>query len=521
MNNELRHQIGQMIIAGFPGQEADDQARTLVEQYEVGNFILFTRNMKNARQTARMCSGLSRLAYEKNGLAPFISADQEGGLVSRITEGAALFPGAMALAAGASLEEARQVGKNCGQILRAMGVNVNFAPVMDVNIEPLNPVIGTRSFGDDPQAVADVGCAVLEGMVEGGVIATVKHYPGHGNVKTDSHLALPVNDTDPELLEQTEFLPFQQAFDRGVPAVMSCHIVFPKLDKELPATLSPAIIGGMLRGKQGFDGLVFTDCMEMDAIRANWGTPQGAVLAVAAGCDILCISHSVDAVRDSIEAIVKAVEEGVIPRSRIQESYDRIVRAKKRMGLLEPQTISAEGADAVIHDAEKVALHRQVSRGSVTLVSDKGGLEGLKKAESPLVLAPVSLASTGVEDKEAGGLSFAKEAQKALGWDGLEIPMNPSAQEIAAIVEKTRGRDAVVLALYNARFRAGQVELLRALKAQGHTLVAVLLGGPYDAAQAEPADTVIAAYEYTTLSAASVADALKTGKFNGKLPISL
>lgn len=519
MDNTLRHQIGQMIIAGFPSLEVDDQARRLAEEYHVGNFILFAHNMKHARQTAALCDGLSRMTYDKLGLAPFISADQEGGLVSRITEGAALFPGAMALAAGASLEEARQVGKNCGEMLRAMGVNVNFAPVLDVNIEPLNPVIGIRSFGDDPKKVAELGCAVAGGMVEGGVIATVKHYPGHGNVKTDSHLDLPVNDTDPALLEDTEFLPFREAFRQGVPALMSCHIRFPRIDPELPATLSPTIITGMLRKKQGFGGLVFTDCMEMDAIQKGWGTAEGAVLAVLAGCDVLCISHHAEAARDAVEAIYQAVQSGRIPRERIQESYDRIINAKKRMGLLKAQQISPETAHAAVMDPEKLALHKRVSRSSITLM--RGSAEVLRKAKAPLFLAPVTKASTGVEDQEHDGLSFAHLAAEKLGGAALAIPRDPGGEERAAILREAEQADLIVLGIQNARFRPGMVELLRAFEAQERPLMVVMLAGPCDIAYIHRADAVVAAYEYTSLSVDSAVEALDSGVFPGKLPMAL
>ncbi len=519
MDNTLRHQIGQMIIAGFPSPEVDDQARRLAKEYQVGNFILFSHNMKHARQTAELCAQLSDMTFAANGMAPFIAADQEGGLISRIAEGAALFPGAMAMSAGATLEEAREVGKNCGQILRALGVNVNFAPVLDVNIEPMNPVIGSRSFGSQPQAVADIGCAMMEGMVEGGVIATVKHYPGHGNVQTDSHLALPVNNTDPSLLEQTEFLPFQQAFDRGAPALMSCHIIFSRIDPDLPATLSPTILQGMLREKQGFKGLVFTDCMEMDAIRAGWGTARGAALAVKAGCDVLCISHHEEAVRDAIEAIVAAVESGEIPRSRIQEAYDRIVACKKHMGLLEKQQISAQKADEIIHHPDKVALHKRVSRNSVTLL--QGSTDAFRRAKAPLVICPISFAATGVEDPEHNGLSLAALAAARLGCPFLEPAMTPSEAEIAAAVEQAKAADCVILGLYNARFRDSQIALLRALEALDVPLVVVTVGGPYDLQCVRKADAVIALYEYTALSVDSVITTLETGVFHGKAPMCL
>ena len=519
MDKQLRHQIGQMIIAGFPSLEVDDQARALVSDYQVGNFILFARNMKTADQVAKMCAGLSDMTFEKIGLAPFISADQEGGLVSRITDGAALFPGALALAAGAKEDEIRQVGKNCGEMLRAMGINVNFAPVLDVNIEPLNPIIGIRSFGDDPQRVADLGCAMAEGMVEGGVIATLKHYPGHGNVATDSHLDLPTNETDPDVLEKTEFLPFKQAFDRGAPAIMSCHIRFPKIDPELPATLSPVILTEMLRKKQGFQGLVFTDCMEMDAIQKGWGTAEGAVLAVLAGCDVLCISHHIEAVKAACDAIYEAVQSGRIPRTRIQETYDRIVAAKTRMGLTHKQDICPEKAEELVHTPEKVALHKRLSRSSITLISGDGDL--VKNAKAPLFLSPVTKASTGVEDAEHNGLSFAYLASKALGGSFMDIDREPDEAQREQILQAAKGHDLVVLAVQNARFRPGMLQLIEELGEQDCKLALVLLAGPWDVSYIAGADAVIGVYEYTPLAVASTVDALKTGDYLGKLPVKL
>ncbi len=519
MDMLLKKQIGQMIIAGFPSPTVDEQALALAKDHKIGNFILFSANMQSARQVAGLCGRLSDLVYDQVGIAPFIGADQEGGMVSRITEGAALFPGAMALAAGSTPEEVTRVGENAGAMLRAMGVNVNFAPVVDVNIEPLNPVIGVRAYGDDPRQVADYGCAMALGMEKGGVISTVKHYPGHGNVNTDSHLALPVNNTDPEVLERTEFVPFQRAFDAGAPALMSAHILFPKLDDRLPATLSPAIIGGMLRKKQGFEGLVFTDCLEMEAVREGWGTAEAAVLAVLAGCDILTISHHLEAAAAASDAIYQAVQSGRIPREVIDRAYSRILKAKEKMGLLEKQTISPDRAQAAVMDPERIALHSALSRKSVTLLS--GDADLVKKARAPLFLAPITRASTGVEDGQHNGFSFAALAAKELGGTAQDMSRSPEEAEQQTILQQARQADLTVLCVQNARFRPGLVQLLHRLEELGLPLAVLLLGGPYDAKLVRRADLMIAAYEYTPLSARSVIDSLKTGVFSGKLPIQL
>lgn len=520
MDRELRHQIGQLLLAGFPEQTGDGQARRLAREYQVGNFILFAHNLSTPEQGAALCAQLSRLAYDQTGVAPLIAADQEGGPVCRITAGAGRFPGAMALAASASPEEVEQMGEICGRLLRAMGVNLNLAPVLDVNLEPMNPVIGNRSYGDQPERVARLGCAMMEGLTRGGVLATVKHYPGHGCVQTDSHLDLPVNHKTLAQLEESELIPFREAVRRGADAVMSCHIRFPKIDPELPATLSPAILTGLLREKLGFDGLVVTDCLEMDAIRKGWGTAQGAVLAIEAGCDLLCISHHMEAAAQAAEAICQAVEQGRISRERIRQSYQRVLRAKEKLGLEGPQAISPEKAKAAAEDPQAVSFCRQLARRSITLLRDDGGLAALKAARRGLVLAPLSRAGTQVQSQEQSGLSFANIAGEALGFDWADIPREPSPEETAALAEKAGGYDCLVLGVFNARFRPGQRALIDAL-CQKLPVVAVLLGEPYDLPALNAARAVIAAYEYHPLSARAAAEALKDGTFFGKAPIQL
>ncbi len=520
MDQTLKGQIGQMLLAGFPEQTGDGQALRLAQEYQVGNFILFAHNLSSPEQGAALCDQLYRAAQDQTGLPPLIAADQEGGPVCRIAQGAGRFPGAMALAAAAAPQEIAQIGQNCGRMLRSMGVNLNLAPVLDVNLEPMNPVIGNRSYGDQPDQVAQLGCAMMKGLEQGGVLAVVKHYPGHGCVQTDSHLDLPVNHKTMAQLEESELIPFEQAIRQGAGAVMSCHIRFPQIDPDLPATLSPAIITGLLREKLGFSGLVLTDCLEMEAIRKGWGVAQGAVLAVKAGCDLLCISHHLEAAAQAAEAIYQAVERGELSRERIQQSYDRILAAKKRLGLFAPQRISPAQAKAAAEDPQAVEFCQTLARRSITLLQDKGGLAALKTARRGLVLAPLSRASTQVQSQEQAGTSFAQLAGETLGFDWQDIPREPSPEEAAALVKKAGDYDCLVLGFYNARFRPGQQALAEAL-CEKLPVIAVLLGDPYDALVAKTAAAAIAVYEYHSLSAQAAAWALKEGCFAGKLPIQL
>ena len=518
MTPELKKKIGQMLSAGFPSPQVDEQAIALARDYAVGNYYLFSRNIISAKQTCDLCEALSSLAYEYNGVAPFIGIDQEGGAVSRIVEGASLIPGAMALAASPDAD-IYQAGKNCAQVLTALGVTSPSSPVLDVNMEPLNPIIGARSFGDVPETVAKLGTQLMLGLMDGGQIATVKHYPGHGNVKSDSHLGVPVNDTPRDQLDATEWLPFKKAFALGAPALMTSHVLYSEVDPENPATLSKTIMTDILRGEQGFTGLVVTDCMEMDAIRKTYGEGEGAVRAVEAGCDLLTFSHTLEAVSQAAEALYAAVDSGRITEARIDASYNRIMALKKKHGLLTPPVIDRERARKLADDPEKNALHQQISRRAVTLLQEEGGLAALKAAKRPAFFAPPSFALTGAEDQKTNPLSFAKIAAAHFGGQCVVMPLNEYSEEMAAAV--AGDWDVAVIGLYNARFRDGQIKTLEALKATGKPVIVLLLGAPYDAPLAGKCTTLIAVHEYTNLSVRSVLSALCEGTFEGVMPVKL
>ncbi len=519
MNKTIKHMIGQMLLAGFPSMEVDEQARRLVEEYELGNFILFARNIGTAAQVSGLCDALQQLAYEKNGVAAFIAVDQEGGAVSRVGTGAALFPGAMAMAASASAQPYR-TGENCARVLRGMGINLCSGPVLDVNIEPMNPIIGSRSYSDDPETAAQLGVQMVYGLQSAGIPATVKHFPGHGNVAADSHLALPKNTTPPEELRRTEWLPFRRTFEAGADALMTCHVVFEQVDPAHPATLSPAIMTDLLRGEMGFDGLAVTDCMEMDAIRRHYGIGPGAVQAVRAGCDLLCFSHTLEAVAEAAQALYRAVADGELSVERIESSYRRILRMKEKYGLLTPPAADAAKAQRLLLDAGIMAENAAAARDSITLLRDAGGLQALKNAAHPRFFAPESIALTGAEDKERVPTRFSELAAARFGGDSVVLPLNALDEATEAAI-RDESYDVAVLALFNARFRPGQQEVLRALEAQRRPLVVVLLGAPYDAPLVQNAACVLAAYEYTWLSANAVLAALGTGEFRGRLPVKL
>ena len=519
MDRTLKHKIGQMIIAGFPSPYVDDQARRLVEDFEVGNFALFGRNYVTAEQVTQMCTDLHRLVYAKNGYSAYLASDQEGGVVSRVCIGSALFPGTMAMAASPSADP-YQVGKNCGNILGSMGILGNFGPVMDVNLDPMNPIIGSRSYSDDPETVARMGVEMIRGMHDGGMLATLKHYPGHGNVSTDSHLDLPKNGTPREELMRTEFMPFQRAIDAGADAIMTAHVVYEDIDPELPATVSPKIMTGLLRDTMGFEGIAVTDCMEMNAIKVTYGIGPGAVMAVQAGCDVLCFSHTYEAVAEACNALYKAVEDGIITPERIDRSYRRIIRLKEQYNLVTPPPADAANALKWLSDKDIMAFHARISRDSMTMLYDNGGYQALKNAKHPRFFAPASIAVTGAEDKERAPTRFSDLAKDRFGGDSVVYPMS-ELDEATLEAIREENYDVAVLAVYNARFRPSQQTILRELEKQNRPLVVLMLGAPYDAPLIRNAQCVICAYEYTYLAAQELLNCLETGEFKGHLPVKL
>ena len=519
MNRTLKHKIGQMIIAGFPSPYVDDQARRLVEDFEIGNFALFGRNYTSAEQATRMCADLHKLVYEKTGYSAYLASDQEGGVVSRVCIGAALFPGTMAMAASPSADP-YQVGKNCGNVLRSMGILGNFGPVLDVNLDPMNPIIGSRSYSDDPETVARMGVEMIRGMHDGGMLATLKHYPGHGNVSTDSHLGVPHNTASEEELERIEWMPFQRAIDAGADSIMTAHVVYDNVDPEYPATISKKIMTGLLRDTMHFDGIAVTDCMEMDAIKVTYGIGPGAVMAVQAGCDVLCFSHTYEAVAEACNALYKAVEEGIITPERIDQSYQRIIRLKERYNLVTPPPVDTASAMKWLGDRQIMDFHAKISQDSMTMMYDNGGYQALMSAKRPRFFAPASIAVTGAEDKERAPTRFSDLAQQCFGGDSVVYPMS-DVDDATMEAIRSDDYDVAVLAVYNARFRKSQQEILRELEAQDRPLVVILLGAPYDATLIRNAKCVICAYEYTYLSAKTLLSALRAGQFNGHLPVKL
>jgi beta-N-acetylhexosaminidase len=335
-NMTLEEKVGQLFQVGFHSKTTDAEIKDLIENYHIGGVIYFSRNIENLEQTATLSKNLQELALNSSaGIPLFISIDQEGGKVRRIKD-LTYFPANIEIGATGDKELSRKIAAATAKELKEVGINVNLAPVLDVNNNPANPVIGVRSFGSDPELVAAMGVAYIEGLQYAGIIATAKHFPGHGDTATDSHFDLPVINHSRERLEQIEIYPFKKAIEAGVDSIMAAHIYFPNIELEagMPATLSKSVLNDLLREELNFEGVIITDDMEMNAITNFFGTAAAAVKTIEAGSDIVLISHSYDKQKKAIEAVIKAVENGRISEKRIEESLKRIIKLKgKRINI--------------------------------------------------------------------------------------------------------------------------------------------------------------------------------------------
>ena len=333
-----RDKIGQLFMVGFLGTSVTPDLASFIKEYKPGGVILFSRNLESVEQMVDLTNDLQACSPHSPLL---ISIDQEGGRVSRLPKGFTIFPPCALLGRCNSSELAYAAAATIAKELRAVGVNMNMAPVLDVNSNPDNPVIGDRAFGTTPDVVCELGAATAAGLQDNKVVACGKHFPGHGDTNADSHKELPVVEASRERLEAVEFPPFRRAIEQGVASMMTAHVLYRALDQELPATLSPTIINEFLRQKLRYDGVVLTDDLEMHAIIDHYGVEDAAVRAVLAGCDVLLICKDRDREVAAFGAVEQAVATGTISLDRLNVSAARIARLKARfVAPYKPVTIS-------------------------------------------------------------------------------------------------------------------------------------------------------------------------------------
>jgi beta-N-acetylhexosaminidase len=516
----LEQKVGQVFMLGFVGTTLTPENRALIQGLHLGGVTLFARNIENGPQLARLDAALQTIA---DPVPLFISVDQEGGLVVRVTDGATIFPGNMALGATGDVSLAGKIAAASAAELLAMGVNMDLAPVVDVNTNPLNPVIGTRSFGSDPARVSEFATQTINGIQQLGVSAVAKHFPGHGDTDVDSHRDLPVVPHLLERLEGLEFVPFQAAIQAGVDGVMTAHLYLPSIEPQpdLPATLSKTVLTGLLRERLGYQGLILTDALDMDAIKKERPAADAAIEAFEAGADLLLVagikSDDRQHLGDGPPALLAAVKSGRISEARLDASVLRILEAKARRGIL-PGAVAAPATPApnVLNSREHRALALDAARKAVTLQRDSAGLLPLDPTKRILVVTPeVPTASDVRDDSLAASLA---EAVKRVAPNTRSVDIRPGGT-LGPVQAEARAADVVVLATYDLAQHAEQQALAQSLVAMGKPVIAVSLRGPYDAASAPEIGTFLAAYGDRPIHLQAAAEAL-FGKLTptGKAP---
>ncbi len=328
----LDEKIGQLVIVGLDGYTTDEHARQMIEEYNVGGFILFKSNIKSSHQMLELLNSLKSI-NQANKVPLFLSVDEEGGRVSRLPGEFLKIPSNKIIGKLNNSSVSYKVGSIIGEELKAFGMNMNFAPVLDINSNPKNPVIGDRSFGTGPDLVSKLGVQTMQGLQSQNIIPVIKHFPGHGDTSTDSHVGLPRVNNDLKRLRSFELRPFADAIENGAEAVMVAHILLPKIDPENPASFSKTIISDILRRDMEFDGVVITDDFTMGAIVKNYNIGQAAVKSILAGSDIVLVCHDYEKQKAVISALKNATQSGLLPMKRIDQSVSRILRLKQEHGI--------------------------------------------------------------------------------------------------------------------------------------------------------------------------------------------
>ena len=570
--------IAQMLIPTFryytdengekqPVTELRDDARALLEKYGFGGVIFFLQNAGDTAQTVTLVDAMQSATAAGGHPQLLTSVDQEGGYVSRLGHGTQM-PGNMALGAIGDAEVSEAAGRLIGEELSALGFNLDNAPVLDVNNNPANPIINVRSFSDDPETVANLGAAYMKGLQAAGVIATLKHFPGHGDTDTDSHTGLPCVDKSYDELKALELKPFQACIDAGAEAVMTAHIQYPQLEKEtytsiktgeaitLPATLSRTILTDVLRGDMGFEGIIITDAMNMDAIATHFNPMDTARLAIEAGVDMMlmpvdtAVEGGVDALEQYIRDVAALVDAGEIDPEKVDAAVLRVLKLKAAHGLLDPYEsgdVAARAAQAeeIVGSKAHHAQEWEMARKALTLLKNADALPvSLDKGEKALILVPLA--------------SQVKSAEYAVSLAAEEKPLPEEAQIVVRCLAdttvselQTAIREAKAVVAVSSVYGAAALDpnspdgmnsvQMDAILAMAHaagakvTLVSTHL--PYDVARYPDADAVVVAWgargmtedprtvehvaQYGPNLPAALYTILTDASFEGRLPVNI
>jgi beta-N-acetylhexosaminidase len=497
------------VCAGFDGDQPD--ASTLAELADIApaGIVLFSRNVSSPEATRELVAA----ACAASGPRTFVAIDQEGGRVARLRNGFAPIPSMMAVGACGDEALAERLGSAIARDLARAGANVDFAPVLDLALEPANTVIGTRAFGDDPVRAGAFGSALVRGLQGAGVAATLKHFPGHGATRLDSHRDLPQLDVDAATLSRRELVPFATAIAAGARAVMSAHVVVSALDADSPATLSRHILNDVLRGELGFRGVCFTDALEMAALADHVGSARAAVLAIAAGADCVVASQGLELARSVCDALRAAVESGELPPARLREAAARTARLREDLPAMQPASPCA------IDESDAGML---VARGAITLLQGDPRLDLERPASIVSFEGSEFDGAAGTDASDRPSLNLALRRRR-LKSESLRVALDPDPEMIAHLVEAVEalGHQLVVV-MRRAHLYAGQRAALDALLDAVPHAVAVSALEPFDAPLAARARAIVCTYGDDECAVEALADVLSgRAVATGRVPVRL
>jgi beta-N-acetylhexosaminidase len=513
----LEEKVGQLFVVEVFGQDATDVTPAaaegnralygvdtpaeVIDKYRPGGVVYFDArrgpdNLLEPRQIAALSNGLQAAALRQPSPIPLlIATDQEGGaVVYRLSAPATAMPGNMALGAGRSGDDARRSAEVIGSELAAIGINQNFAPVADVNVNPANPVIGVRSFGEDPALVSELVAAQVDGYHAAGIAAVAKHFPGHGDTATDSHFGLPEVTHTRDDLEAIDLPPFEAAIEGDVDAIMTAHVVLRSVDSSgPPATMSAPILTGLLRDQLGFDGLIVTDALDMGGATSTFPPDVAPVRAIQAGADQLLLAPQLDV---AFGAVLEAVRNGEIPERRLDESVTRILRLKERLGLIDDPYVDVDGADAAVGRPDHVAVAQEIADRTITLVRNDAGLLPLDVERQRVLVTGRDVAANLLAE------AFARRGRQvtSVATGGAPIPA-----DVLRAVGEAGSADVVIVATADAGLPTESAEaqrrLVRGLLRTVTPVIVVAVRTPYDLASfPDDVSTYLATYGDTPAS---------------------
>lgn len=517
----LDEKIGQLFQVRVSTDVYNETMRQLVQDKHVGGVVYFqATNLTSPVRAAQLSNDLQTAAIgsDGTGIPLLISMDQEGGRVTRITGGCD-FPGNMGIGASRSTYQAYQTGRVLGAEIKAVGGNMDLAPDLDVNNNPANPVIGVRSFSEQPALVSSLGIAYTDGLHSSGIIATGKHFPGHGDTNVDSHSGLPTVTYDFATLDNIHGKPFRDAIAGGLDCIMTAHIVVTCLDPVHPSTLSPQVLTGYLRGNLGFDGVIMTDSMGMAGVTQGYTIAQATTLAIKAGVDLLSLPPNLDT---AIDALRTAVTTGDISESRINESVLRILRLKRRNGIFANPFVNVDAVNNIVGCAEHRAAELNAARASITLVRNANNILPLSLDASQKLLLVVVQASETTTDAATrfGSVMSGKHSNVQT----IAITENPTSSSRTNVRNAAADAYVTVVATSRADYaaNAGQATLVANLVADGRRVIVVGTREPYELAVMQNIDAYIAAFNYRTCGFQAAADTIfGDWQPTGQLPVTI